>query len=136
MFKKKGITMNVTLVFPPQWSPHIPPLSLPLLSGYLQENGYQVQQHDLNIEVYETVLSPEYLTKIWDRVLKRFALKDRNETLAPDEQRQYYRLFLASLIGRYKIDEIQQAKAVLRDPDKFLDFPSYREARLVLEAVL
>lgn len=128
--------MNITLVSPPQWSPHIPPLGLPLLTGYLQKNGYHVRQCDLNIEVYETILSPEYLTKIWNRVLERLSLKNRNQTLATDEQREYYSLFRASLIGRYKIDEVQQAKATLRDPEAFLDFRSYWESRLVLEEVL
>ena len=65
--------MKIVLVFPPQWSPNLPPLSLPSLSAYLNANGYKVQQHDLNIEAYDTILSPEYLTRIRNRVSEKLA---------------------------------------------------------------
>ena len=128
--------MKIVLVFPPQWSPNLPPLSLPSLSAYLNANGYKVQQHDLNIEAYDTILSPEYLTRIRNRVSEKLARMEQKETLLPEEQREYHRLFRASLIGRYKIDEIQQAKMALRDSEAFFDFHTYQRARLTLEAAL
>jgi anaerobic magnesium-protoporphyrin IX monomethyl ester cyclase len=124
------------LVFPPQWSPNLPSLSLPALSAYLKVNGINVQQHDFNIEVYDKILSPEYLNTIWNRVNKKFIQLDQKSTLLPEEQREYYCLFRADLIGRYRVDEVQHAKAVMRDPKSFYDFNLYRRARLVMEAAL
>lgn len=48
---------DLLLLFPPQWSPFQPALSLPSLSAWLRRAGYEVQGIDLNILFYEWLLS-------------------------------------------------------------------------------
>jgi len=42
--------VNIPLIFPPHWVVHQPYLSLPSLTAYLRENGYNVIHRDINIE--------------------------------------------------------------------------------------
>ncbi|KYG11473.1 hypothetical protein BE21_00800 [Sorangium cellulosum] len=48
---------DILLIFPPQWSPFQPPLSLPSLSAWLRRAGFSVSGIDLNIQFYEWLLS-------------------------------------------------------------------------------
>jgi anaerobic magnesium-protoporphyrin IX monomethyl ester cyclase len=41
--------MKIFLIFPPQWTPAMPHLALPALTGYLRSHGVQVIQRDLNL---------------------------------------------------------------------------------------
>jgi anaerobic magnesium-protoporphyrin IX monomethyl ester cyclase len=52
--------MDIVLVFPPQWSPFQPPLSLPALSGWLKRAGYAVASIDANLHFYQWLLSDEF----------------------------------------------------------------------------
>jgi hypothetical protein len=53
--------MTVVLLFPPYWTPAMPHLALPALSSYLRSHGVEVIQRDLNLEVFESVLTREYI---------------------------------------------------------------------------
>jgi hypothetical protein len=44
---------DIALVFPPQWSPFQPPLSLPSLAAWLKRSGISVDVLDANIEFYD-----------------------------------------------------------------------------------
>jgi len=50
---------DLLLLFPPQWSPFQPPLSLPSLTAWLRRAGYTVHCVDLNIEFFYWLLSDE-----------------------------------------------------------------------------
>ncbi len=50
--------MRVALTFPPQWTAAHPNTALALLAGELRRGGHFVEIHDLNLELYEHVLSP------------------------------------------------------------------------------
>ncbi|MDH6710817.1 anaerobic magnesium-protoporphyrin IX monomethyl ester cyclase [Kitasatospora sp. MAA19] len=50
---------DLLLVFPPQWSPFQPALSLPSLSAWLKRARFQVQSFDMNLAFYEWLLSDE-----------------------------------------------------------------------------
>lgn len=50
---------DLLLVFPPQWSPFQPPLSLPSLAAWLRRRGFRVGCLDANILFYEWLLSDE-----------------------------------------------------------------------------
>ena len=56
--------MKTLLIFPPQWAPFSPPLSLPVLTAYLRENNIDVVQRDANIEFYNYILSKEFIEKV------------------------------------------------------------------------
>lgn len=50
---------DLLLLFPPQWSPFQPPLSLPALAAWLRRAGYAIHCVDLNIEFFYWLLSDE-----------------------------------------------------------------------------
>lgn len=54
--------MKVMLLFPPHWEPMMPHLALPSLAAYLRSHGVEVIQWDLNIEVFDQVLSRGHLS--------------------------------------------------------------------------
>jgi hypothetical protein len=51
--------VDLLLLFPPQWSPFQPPLSVPSLSAWLKRSGFDVASADLNVEFYDWVLSDD-----------------------------------------------------------------------------
>lgn len=53
--------MKVYLLFPPNWTPIMPHLALPTLTAFLRARGVTVIQRDLNAEVFDWVLTREYL---------------------------------------------------------------------------
>lgn len=50
---------DVLLIFPPQWSPFQPPLSLPSLAAWLRRAGFAVRAIDLNVRLYEWLITDE-----------------------------------------------------------------------------
>jgi radical SAM superfamily enzyme YgiQ (UPF0313 family) len=62
--------MKVLLVFPPGWHPFMPHLALPALTAYLRANGVKVVQRDLNVEVFDEVLSSRHLRTVCRRLRK------------------------------------------------------------------
>ncbi len=55
--------MKVMLLFPPNWTPSMPHLSLPTLTAYLRLHGVEVIQRDLNAEVFDEILTRAYMKK-------------------------------------------------------------------------
>lgn len=58
----------IKLIFPPFWSPSQPYLSTPSLAAYLKKMGYEVDQKDFNLEVFESILDVEFLEKCRDKL--------------------------------------------------------------------
>ena len=48
-----GRKMKVMLIFPPDWYPSEPYLSLPSLTAVLRQAGHTVIQKDINLEMYD-----------------------------------------------------------------------------------
>ncbi|XUX00946.1 MAG: PqqD family peptide modification chaperone [Dehalogenimonas sp.] len=114
--------MKVLLIFPPQWTPFRPYLSLPSLTAYLQEHGVNVVQKDFNLEAYDLLLSKDYLTKIGGLLKSQFAALESKESLAPGiEQKLYSDLFMAKSLIPELIEKVESAKATYRDPVNFYD---------------
>lgn len=63
---------RVCLLFPPNWTPTMPHLALPTLTAYLRQEGVQVMQRDLNIEVFDEILTETHLLGCVDLVRERF----------------------------------------------------------------
>ncbi len=57
---------DLALIFPPQWSPLQPPLSLAALAGWLRQAGFAVELLDLNVEFYHWLLSDSGASCILD----------------------------------------------------------------------
>jgi len=63
-----GRKMKVMLVFPPDWYPSEPYLSLPTLTAVLRAAGHQVIQKDINLEMYDWYFSEDFLKRVLRRV--------------------------------------------------------------------
>ena len=48
-----GRKMKVMLIYPPDWFPSEPYLSLPSLTAVLRQAGHTVIQKDINLEMYD-----------------------------------------------------------------------------------
>ncbi|MBN1964200.1 MAG: radical SAM protein [Anaerolineae bacterium] len=103
------------LVFPPQWTPAMPHLALPVLTSALRHHGVEVVQRDLNLETYEAVLTRAYLEQSIDRLDARHRRghlrrrQDRDRALSE-------RLRWAWQEGPGLAAQVQAAKAVLCSP--------------------
>lgn len=58
--------MKALLIFPPQWHPATPYLSVPLLVAQLEAAGIQAEGWDLNVEFYNDILTAENIQKTVD----------------------------------------------------------------------
>lgn len=117
-----GRKMKVLLVFPPDWYPSEPYLSLPTLTCVLRAAGHQVVQKDVNLEMYDWYFSGDFLQRIVlkrvPQMLDRLRKASRSRTLSEAEQ-----ALQLSLVGltRSRIAELtekaEKAKAIVRGPE-------------------
>ena len=127
--------MKVALLFPPQWYPSQPYLSLPTLKAHLESKGHEVDQFDFNIESYEIFLSQEYLEHCVEVIQER--LSRPAYTTEEQEVKAVYRdilsdkNFLNSILG-----EVEDAKNVLRDEERFFQFDTYKKAYTTLKVAM
>jgi anaerobic magnesium-protoporphyrin IX monomethyl ester cyclase len=63
-----GRKMKVMLIFPPDWFPSEPYLSLPSLTAVLRQAGHAVIQKDINCEMWDWYFSGDFLKKVLRRV--------------------------------------------------------------------
>jgi len=63
-----GRKMKVMLIFPPDWFPSEPYLSLPSLTAVLRQAGHTVIQKDINCEMWDWYFSEDFLKKVLRRV--------------------------------------------------------------------
>ncbi|MCA9472177.1 MAG: B12-binding domain-containing radical SAM protein [Nitrospirales bacterium] len=59
---------KVMLVFPPDWFPSEPYLSLPTLTAFIRAAGHEVIQKDVNLEMYDWYFSHDFLRRVLKRV--------------------------------------------------------------------
>jgi anaerobic magnesium-protoporphyrin IX monomethyl ester cyclase len=52
--------LDILLLFPPQWSPFQPALSMPSLSSWVKRAGFLCKSIDLNIDFYRHILSGKF----------------------------------------------------------------------------
>ena len=59
------------LIFPPDWYPSKPYLSLPTLTAFLRKAGHCVIQKDVNLEMYDWFFSDKCLNMVLERVTRQ-----------------------------------------------------------------
>ena len=113
-----GRKMKVMLIFPPDWFPSEPYLSLPSLTAVLRQAGHTVIQKDINLEMYDWYFSEDFLKKVLHRVprqLDRLRKLSKKRDLNAEEMD--LQLSLCDLT-RQRIDELikkaEKAKAIIR----------------------
>ena len=119
--------MKTALLFPPQWYPSQPYLALPTLKAHLESRGHEVDQFDLNIECYDIFLSREYLERCVEIIRRRLA--DPTRSIEDQEVRSIYKDILSdSAFLESVLNEVEDAKNVLRDENRFFQFDLYSKA--------
>lgn len=113
--------MKVMLLFPPNWTPSMPHLSLPTLTAYLRRHGVEVIQRDLNVEVFDEILTRKYINKSVARLREAYGA---NVTKKPDKRSHPRReqIMWALHEGPRLAEQVQQAKKVIRS-EAFFDGP-------------
>jgi anaerobic magnesium-protoporphyrin IX monomethyl ester cyclase len=122
--------MKVMLLFPPPWIPAMPHLALPTLTAYLRAHEVEVIQRDLNVEVFDALLTRDWLQRTMAHLRQTHAPK-AGRPLAHRGVRFRDKLQWALDHGSRLIDEISGAVNVLRS-DAFLDGPTGLQAFLAV----
>jgi anaerobic magnesium-protoporphyrin IX monomethyl ester cyclase len=110
--------MKVLLLFPPDWLPSEPYLSLPSLTSVLRPAGHDVVQKDINVEMYDMFFSAGFLDTAAERIgreLHHLQVVKAQRALDEEEQALMDQLLACTpeLVARLKAD-IDKAKAILR----------------------
>ena len=69
--EQPGTSKKVMLIFPPDWYPSKPYLSLPTLTAFLRRAGHRVVQKDVNLEMYDWFFSENCLHFILEKIPKQ-----------------------------------------------------------------
>ncbi len=120
-----GRKMKVLLIFPPDWFPSEPYLSLPTLTAVLRQAGHTVIQKDVNLEMYDWYFGEDFLKKVLRRVPQQL---DRLRKLAKKRELAEWevdvQLALCDLTHQ-RIDELikkaERAKRIVRGEEDFYD---------------
>jgi len=116
-----GPKKKVMLVFPPDWYPSEPYLSLPTLTAFLRRAGHEVVQKDVNLEMYNWYFSADFLKRVLKRVpqqLDRLTRIGRDRVLTEAETELQMSLCecTRSRIAELS-DQAEKAKAIVRSPE-------------------
>jgi anaerobic magnesium-protoporphyrin IX monomethyl ester cyclase len=127
--------MKTALLFPPQWYPSQPYLALPTLKAHLESKGHEVDQFDFNIQSYEVFLSQDYLSYCVETIRER--LSRPAYTNEEQEVKAVYRDILSdNAFLDSVLNEVEDAKNVLRDEERFFQFEIYKQAYTTLKVAM
>ena len=112
---------KVLLLFPPEWVPTAPYLALPSLTAVLRENGIEVVQKDINVEMYDHIFSREFLLFVKGRIdqrLRDLREKQRMGEITKEERDIKGMLKEYSFVDlEHHIQEVEKAKEIMRGPE-------------------
>ena len=112
---------KVLLLFPPEWVPTAPYLALPSLTAVLRENGIDVVQKDINVEMYDHIFTRGFLLFVKSRIDQR--LRDYREKqgmgrITKEERDIKGMLKEYSYVDlEHHINEVEKAKEIMRGPE-------------------
>jgi len=72
---------KVMLIFPPDWFPSEPYLSLPTLTATLRSAGHIVIQKDVNVEMFDWFFSHDFLQKVSGKINQRIKQLRKESTV-------------------------------------------------------
>ena len=110
--------MKSLLIFPPDWLPSEPYLSLPSLASVLRPAGHDVSQLDVNVEMYDLFFSRRFLQHVAQRIaseLSHLQHEQKERALNEEEQELMKRLLTCTpeLFEQFSRD-VEKAKGILR----------------------
>jgi radical SAM superfamily enzyme YgiQ (UPF0313 family) len=129
--RTSGDTMKVTLAYPPDRNlPTVPFASLPQLAGPLRKGGHEVVIHDVNAEVFRTLLTRERLLSFYDFAEAKLAEVESKPfaALSADDRRWYPALIAGLAPARERFERIEQSIAVMKDPVRFYEPAAFNQA--------
>lgn len=112
----------------------MPHLALPTLTAYLRNHGVEVLQRDLNLEVFDEILTRDYLNNTLARLrtIHHTQQSDRRRQAASPQAKA---IEWALRSGPQLVAQVEQAKQTIRS-DVFFDGPlGLRAFRIVVEAL-
>ena len=127
--------MKISLLFPPSWHPSQPYLSLPSLTGFLNQAGVNnVVQRDLNIDALDTMLTTAYGHATYARLVDKVKQLEKGQSgeTGPNSKEHYTRLVESLDRFPYLIDRIELAKETLRS-EEFYDVERYRDSLFLID---
>lgn len=113
--------MKVLLLFPPDWLPTEPYLSLPTLTAVLRAVGHEVIQKDINVEMYEMMFGGPFLRYIQKRISQ--SIPHLQQTIKTQPQNEEYKGLMRQLLNctdesfNQLIKNTEKAKTILRSQD-------------------
>jgi radical SAM superfamily enzyme YgiQ (UPF0313 family) len=126
--------MKIMLLFPPNWTPSMPHLSLPTLTAYLRAHGADVIQRDMNAEVFDEILTRDYMRQALARLRDEFgphATKTLARRARPPQQKVLWALREGPRLAR----EVEHAKRTIRSA-AFYDGPvSLRAFQVMIQCL-
>ena len=128
--------MKTLLIFPAQWYPTQPYLSTPYLTAFLQNKGWQISQRDFNIESYDNFLSPHLLRQAEEMMRRRQQSLKEKSSLSIKEKSHLDVLSMGLKFSDKIIEGVEEAKSVMRTPERFFDFNAYQQADMVIKSAL
>jgi anaerobic magnesium-protoporphyrin IX monomethyl ester cyclase len=130
--------MKVMLLFPPNWTPTMPHLSLPSLTAFLRLHGVEVIQRDLNVEVFDRILTRDYMQQAVQQVRQVFGPGPTGTGHRRNEQRAVppkELLEWALQAGPRLATQVERAKAIMRS-EAFFDGPvGLRNFQIITECL-
>ena len=110
--------MKILLLFPPDWLPSEPYLSLPALTSVLRPAGHKVIQKDINVEMYDMFFSRSFLEHVSHRItgeLNHLLHVEKQRTLDKEESTLKAQLLQSTpeVLSQLSSDA-EQAKEILR----------------------
>ena len=140
-----GRKMKVMLIFPPDWFPSEPYLSLPSLTAVLRQAGHTVVQKDINCEMWDWYFSEDFLKKVLRRVPQQLdRLRKLSKKRELSEAEMDLQLALCDVTHQRMaklIQNAEEAKRIIRseqfyDIDKLeLSLQVFREVMSVISMV-
>ena len=110
--------MKILLLFPPDWLPSEPYLSLPALTSVLRPAGHKVIQKDINVEMYDMFFSHSFLEQVSHRItgeLNHLLHVEKQRALDKEESTLKAQLLQSTpeVLSQLSSDA-EQAKEILR----------------------
>lgn len=105
--------MKIMLVFPPNWTPSMPHLALPTLTAYLRAHGVDVIQRDLNAEVFDEILTRQYINQSLVHLRHDYGLSAKKQPVRrshPPRQQVLWALEEGARLA----ENVQRAKRTVR----------------------
>jgi anaerobic magnesium-protoporphyrin IX monomethyl ester cyclase len=111
--------MKTLLLFPPHWSPTQPYLSLPTLASFLRSKGHDVTMRDINVELFNRLLSHDNLQKCHHLLQDKLNSSASREDISSQGIEELKRLFKIESLTPIILEKIEKAKALLRGKESY-----------------